>query len=327
MSYTVETVNAQFINQAFIDKLETGHAKEAMAVSSTFVRQKLREEGFARKIFTPQSITAADLDRDVTEVPRIIVEKEPDSIAASFALTGAPEIRYYKAPRYEVFFHKIASADFRKTKAELATYKANIQQILQENSVKDLQRQEDGRLIERLDAIAADSASGNYGQIDNSLTGFGIRTLMEQIKALTKTEQKPGKILMAYNTYLSLLSRQARIVGGDVAGEHFRGAGMTSFYGFEIITTNKHDIMSSTGLATANNLATFGDKVYVFAPENYLGQFYSMQEPTVFIKTEADMIEFQTYEYVGMGLGNTKGFVSAKYNVNIDADVVTTHNI
>lgn len=327
MSYTVETVNAQFINQAFIDKLETGHAKEAMAVSSTFVRQKLREEGFARKIFTPQSITAADLDRDVTEVPRIIVEKEPDSIAASFALTGAPEIRYYKAPRYEVFFHKIASADFRKTKAELATYKANIQQILQENSVKDLQRQEDGRLIERLDAIAADPASGNYGQIDNSATGFGIRTLMEQIKALTKTEQKPGKILMAYNTYLSLLSRQARIVGGDVAGEHFRGAGMTSFYGFEIITTNKHDIMSSTGLATANNLATFGDKVYVFAPENYLGQFYSMQEPTVFIKTEADMIEFQTYEYVGMGLGNTKGFVSAKYNVNIDADVVTTHNI
>lgn len=321
MSYSVETVNAQFINQAFIDKLETGHAKEAMAVSSTFVRQKLREEGFARKIFTPQSITAADLDRDVTEVPRIIVEKEPDSVAASFALTGSPEIRYYKAARYEVFFHKIASADFRKTKAELATYKANIQQILQENSVKDLQRQEDGRLIERLNTIAADSASGNVGILDYSATGFGIKTLMEQIKALTKAEQKPGKILMTYNTYLSLLSRQARIVGSDVAGENFRGTGMTSFYGFEIITTNKHDILSSTGVDTAATAATFGDTVFVFAPENYLGQFYSMQEPTVFIKTEADTIEFQTYEYVGMGLGNTRGFVGAKYNVAVDADL------
>lgn len=327
MSYNVETVNAQFINQAFIDKLESGHAKEAMAVSSVFVRQKLREEGFARKIFTPQSITAADLDRDVTEVPRIIVEKEPDSIAASFALTGSPEIRYYKAPRYEVFFHKIASADFRKTKAELATYKANIQQILQENSVKDLQRQEDGRLIDRLNAIAADNTSGNVGVLDYSTTGFGIRTLMEQIKALTKAEQKPGKILMAYNTYLSLLTRQARVIGGDLAGEHFRGAGMTSFYGFEIITTNKHDILSSTGTGTAETASTYGDMVYVFAPENYLGQFFSMQEPTVFIKTEADTIEFQTYEYVGLGLGNTKGFVAAKYNVNVDADVVTTHSV
>lgn len=320
MSYSIETVNAQFINQAFIDKLETGHAKEAMAVSSTFVRQKLREEGFTRKIFTTQSITAADLDRDVTEVPRIIVEKEPDSVAASFALTGSPEIRYYKAPRYEVFFHKIASADFRKTKAELATYKANIQQILQENSVKDLQRQEDGRLVQRLNAIAADTGSGNVGILNNLTAGFGIKTLMEQIKTLTKAEQKPGKILMSYNAYLSLLSRQARIVGSDVAGESFRGTGMTNFYGFEIITTNKHDLLSADTTDTPAD-TDYGNMVYVFAPENYLGQFYSMQEPTVFIKTEADTIEFQTYEYVGIGLGNTRGFVAAKYGMGVDADL------
>ncbi len=143
MNYSVETVNTQFINQTFVDKVYSGHVKEAMDAASTFVRLKLREEGFTRKILTPQMVTSADLDRDLTDQPRIIVEKEPDSIAASFSLSAQPELRYFKAERYEVVMYKVASNDFRKSKYELATYKSNIQQILQENSVKDIQKQED----------------------------------------------------------------------------------------------------------------------------------------------------------------------------------------
>lgn len=320
-TYTVETVNAQFINQGFVDRVEQGHTKEASAALSTFTRQRLRETGFARKVFTPQAIVAADLDRDLDETPRIIVEKEPDSIAASFGLHGRPEIRYWSAKRYPVYFFKVSTPDFRKTKAELMTYKHNIQQILQENSIKDMQETEDRNLVERLNNIMADPNSGNAGLQDYTAIGFGIRTLMEQIKTLAKNYQKPGRILMTHSTYLSLLSRQARIVGSDVAGEHFRGADMTSFYGFEIITTIKHDILSANPNAVSSD-ADFGNMVFVFAPEQYLGQMYSLIEPTVFVKSEADVIEFQTYEYIGIGLGNTKGFVGGKYNMTTDADLI-----
>ena len=319
-NYTTETVNAQFLNAQFVDRITAGHTKEASDVLSTFTRQRLRETGFARKIFTPQSVVASDLDRDVDETPRILVEKEPESTAATFGLLGHPEIRYWSANRYPVHFFKVSSPDFRKTKGELMTYKHNIQQILQENSIKDLQEKEDGGLIEKLNLIANNAASGNAGIQDYTTAGFGIRTLMEQMKILAKQSQKPGRVLMTYNTYLSLLSRQARIVGSDVAGMHFKGGDMTHFYGFEIITTIKHDILSSVANSAITD-PTFGDMVYVFAPEQYLGQFFSLIDPTVFIKTEADVIEFQTYEYVGIGLGNTKGFVAGKYDHSTDADL------
>lgn len=317
MNYTTETVNTQFINQTFVDKIYSGHIKEAMDAASTFVRLKLREEGFARKIFTPQMVTSADLDRDLTDQPRIIVEKELDSVASSFALSAQPEIRYFKGARYEVTMHKVASNDFRKSKYELATYKSNIQQILQENSVKDIQKQEDYNLVTRLKAIAADAGSGNYG-VQSTASNFGIKTLMTNVKVLANNEQKPGKILMPYGLYLDLITRRATMIGSPAATEHLRGAGLDTFYGFQIITTNKAEFLQSD----ANDPATKGDTVFIFAPEAYLGQFYSLQEPTVFLKTEADIIEFQTYESVGVGIGNNKGFVVSDYNLaGTDPDV------
>lgn len=320
-TYTVESVNAQFINASFIDRLDAGHTKEASNALSTFTRQRLRETGFARKIFTPQAVVAADLDRDYDETPRILVEQEPDSTAASFGLHGRPEINYWSAKRYPVFFHKVSSPDFRKTKAEIMTYKHNIQQILQENSIKDMQEQEDGTLVQRLTDIANNTASGNPGVQDYVPEGFGIRTLMDLLKVLSKGLQKPGRILMNHSTYLSLLSRQARIVGSDVAGNHFKGGDMTHFYGFEIITTIKHNLLSTTPDADIND-PEYGDRIFVFAPENYLGQFFSLIEPTVFVKTEADVIEFQTYELVGLGIGNTKGFAIGKFDHSVDADLI-----
>lgn len=329
MNYTTETVNTQFINQTFVDKIYSGHIKEAMDAASTFVRLKLREEGFARKIFTPQMVTSADLDRDLTDQPRIIVEKEPDSIASSFALSAKPEIRYFKGARYEVSMHKVSSNDFRKSKYELATYKSNIQQILQENSVKDIQKQEDANLVTRLKGIAVDFAnSGNYGIQSSGAAGFGIKTLMKNVKVLANNEQKPGKILMPYGLYLDLITRRATMIGSPAATEHLRGAGLDTFYGFQIVTTNKAELLTSATPNAPGDQGTEGvgenkgDMVIIFAPEAYLGQFYSLQEPTVFLKTEADMIEFQTYEAVGVGIGNNKGFVIADFNLDgTDPDV------
>ena len=49
--------------------------------------------------------------------------------------------------------------------------------------------------------------------------------------------------------------------------------------------------------------------IYLFAPENYLGNFFLLQDATLFIKQEADMIEFWSYSSPGIGIGNTKGVI------------------
>ena len=321
MDYSTETLNVQFLNNAFIDKLDQGLTKEAGAAMSTFVRQKLREDGFSRKIFTPMMVTASDLDRGLDDQPRVIIEKEPDSIAATLPLSGKDEIRYFKGSRYEVGFYKIESKEFVKSKFELATYKTDIRHILQENSVKDLQKQEDTNLLKGLAGVFKTRPEADFGE-DVSVKGYltakslngatVIDKLMQLIQFLVDDFQKPGKLLISHQLYLAVLREPATQLGDAFASDAFKTGAIEGFYGFEFVTTNKSDILSSEFIETgtpSKTRATKGDIAIAFAPEAYLGQFYSLQEPTVFLKSEADMISFKTYEAIGMGLGNTKAFV------------------
>lgn len=319
MDYATETLNVQFLNNAFIDKLDQGLTKEAGAAMSTFVRQKLREDGFARKIFTPMMVTASDLDRGLDDQPRVIIEKEPDSIAATLPLSGKDEIRYFKGSRYEVGFYKIESKEFIKSKFELATYKTDIRHILQENSVKDIQKEEDSNLLTGLATIFktrttdfAENPTNGY-LTATSLDGARVTDkLMQLVQFMVDDFQKPGKLLVSHQLYLAILREPATQLGDAVASDAFRSGAIDNFYGFEFITSNKSDLLSSTFLSTgvpSTTRATKGDIAIAFAPESYLGQFYSLQEPTVFLKSEADMISFKTYEAIGIGIGNTKAFV------------------
>ena len=327
MDYSTETLNVQFLNNAFIDKLDQGLTKEAGAAMSTFVRQKLREDGFARKIFTPMMITASDLDRGLDDQPRVIIEKEPDSIAATLPLSGKEEIRYFKGSRYEVGFYKIESKEFVKSKFELATYKTDIRHILQENSVKDLQKEEDSNLLKGLAgifatrqaaAVAGDRDFPAEAQNANYLTAASldgvtvVDKLMQLIQFLVDDFQKPGKLLISHQLYLAVLREPATQLGDTFATDAFKNGAIEGFYGFEFVTTNKSDLLSSdffdNGVPSTTR-ATKGDIAIAFAPEAYLGQFYSLQEPTVFLKSEADMISFKTYESIAIGIGNTLSFI------------------
>ncbi len=290
--YSTETINVQFLNQSFLDKIDSGMTKEAGAVMSAFVRQKLREDGFTRKVLTPVQITASELDRQLTEEPTVIVEKEPDSVAANMPFLGRAEIRYFKGSRYPVTFQKITSARFKKSKFELATYRTDIRTILQENSVKDLQAQEDQNFYNNIVTIA--TANSNIHTIGG---GFTKVNLMAAVKKLIAKKLPVGCILMTQSMYADLLTFPATEIGSPAASELYRGQStLDNFFGYKIITTNKADILPT-------------NRVVIFAPQEYLGQFYSLQDATVFLKTEADMIEFETYEAIGSGIGNVDGVI------------------
>lgn len=290
--YNTETINVQFINQSFLDKIDNGLTKEAGVAMSAFVRQKLREDGFARKVLNPVMITAAELDRALTEEPQVIVEKEPDSVAVNLPFLGRSELRYFTGTRYAVTFSKIESAEFKKSKFELATYRTDIRTVLQENSVKDLQKIEDTNFYNNILTVA--TANSN---VYNVAGGFTVQTLMNGIKNLVAKQLPVGCILMTHEMYADLLKQPSTQIGSPAASDLYRGAAtLDSFYGWRIITTLKNDILP-------NNQAI------CFAPPQYLGQFYILQDAMVFLKTEADIITFKTYEALGIGLGNVNGAV------------------
>lgn len=295
-NYNVETANVQFLNQSFLDKIDQGMTKEAGVAMSAFVRQKLREDGFTRKILPLQGITAAELDRQLTEEPTVICEKEPDSVAATLPFLGRAPIRYWTTARYPVTFQKISSDDFRKSKFELATYRTDIRTILQENSVKDMQEQEDSGFYNNILAMA--TANSN---VFTTSGGFTRANFMTGIKKLAQRRLPVGCVLMTQSMYADMMSLPATDIGSQAATELFMGRGsLETPQGYRIVVTNKNNILPDNQI------------VYFTSPE-YLGQFYGLQDATVFLRVEADMIEFTSYEALGIGIGNVNGAVVVNF--------------
>jgi len=211
-AYNTETVNVQFLNQSFLDKIDQGMEKEAGVALSAFVRQRLREDGFARKILPPTAVTAAELDRQLTEEPTIICEKEPDSVAATMSFLGRSGIRYWTASRYPVTFQKISSAEFKKSKFELATYRTDIRTVLQDNSVKDLQEQEDLGFYNNI--VANATASSNVFTISG---GFTKTNLLAGVKKMLANRLPVGSILMTQEMYNDMLAFPSTDIGSPAA--------------------------------------------------------------------------------------------------------------
>ena len=243
-----------------------------------------------------QPITAAELDRQLTEEPTVICEKEPDSVAATLPFLGRAPIRYWTTPRYPVTFQKLSSDDFRKSKYELMTYRTDIRTVLQENSIKDMQAKEDEGFYNNILSVA--TANSNVFTISG---GFSKTNLLAGVKKMVEKKLPVGCILMSQSLYNDLLAFPSTDIGSPAASALYMGeTSLKSPFGYNIITTNKTEIIPT-------------NQMVVFAPPQFLGQAYALQDATVFLKAEADMIQWSAYEAIGIGLGNVNGAVVVNF--------------
>ena len=293
MDYQVETSepSARFVNHHFVRKLEEGHIKEAMDQSSTFIRAKLRQEAAVREIIVPVGVTEEDLDRsEDTDQPKIIVEKEPDSAATFVPFQGTGQRRWFRGPRYAIYFGKVESDRFTKSKFELMTNRSDIRKILSDNSVKDMASQEDQQFADLINAIVALNA-------DQQNAGpFQSGTFKQAMQRMLLREIPVGKMLLTKARYLDAIDLPATTVGDNVAQRHFDEGIEASqkLWGIPVVTTIKADIYGN-------------DYAWVFAPQapnNFLGNFFLLQDATLYIEQKADIIQFWSYEAIGLGIGN-----------------------
>ena len=299
MSAKQETqkVSAQFINSNFVKKLEDGRIKEAEAEATAFTRMKMRQESFARELIEPVMLGDDEIDIDEnTDQPKKIVEKEPDSVATFVPFHGSGPRTWFRGSKYAIYFGKTESPHFTKNKFELMTYQNDIRKILSDNSVKDMSDQEDKKFTDTVNAIL----TLNPTQV-TAAPVFGSAAFKRGFQALVNRRQPIGKILMTKSLYYESLDLPATSVGNDVASRHY-DQGIESeekLWGIPVVSTIKNDIVDGASVRRS---------AYIFAPEDYLGKFYLLQDATLFIKQEADIIEFWSYAAPGMGIGNTRAF-------------------
>ena len=292
MAYKTETqqVSAQFVNSNFVKKIEDGRIKEAAAEGSAFIRDFVRQESYAREILTPVLLQDDEIDRDEnTDEPKKIVEKEAKSVATFVQFQGAGPRTWFKGPRYAVFFGKTESQHFTKSKFQLMTYQNDIRKMLSDNSVKDMADQEDKKWQETVDAlIALNAAEQNV-----AAGGFNSTAFKTGFQRMVNRRRPIGKMTMTKSLYYEALDLVATSVGNDVASRHYDDGveNEEKLWGFPVITTIKSTIHDPK-------------KAYIYSPENYLGNFFLLQDATLYIKQEADTITFWTYAAPGIGIGN-----------------------
>lgn len=291
-------LSARQLNELIVQNLGNPEGLEKVAeANNTYIRTKLRETSFTRKIVPPQYVTKVDLHPSVNHDGLVkIVEIEPDASAMTVNFLGQANAEYIRGERYAIPFFTISSKDYQKNEKELLAYDLPFTDIVEKNSLLEIQRIEDTHIMAQVDAaIAVEVAKGNvtaqtgtYAS-DGSIKKGDFKKLFD---TLDSNELNAEVILMDRTTYNRLFIWDATTVG-DALGNELTVNGYTygTLFGRKLVVSNKVSLLQN--------------KIYVFTAPEYFAQFLILDDTKFFIEKKRNIITFNVYEDIGFGIGNT----------------------
>lgn len=308
--YTPET---KALNEAIIERLRSQDGflqKEAAGEVSSYLRMKIREDGFARKIIEPVTVTPADFDRQVdTPKPVIIKDMEPNSPGAySVPFGTTPTDHYIKGNRYRVMFDRIMSRRLTADVNNLLTYDMDIRQILKDHLLKDIMLEEDTKWM-----AVSNTIVGNLNEVDAEIAAckniqvgpMSRASLAHSRKGMASSNRRlnPAVALVNNVTIWDVVAIAKRDeIGGDMAQEMFvNGISERPIMNLNWIVTNKHELVPDSVM-------------YQYTEDKYLGDFFILDDVTMSNKNENFMIEFFAYECIGATIANTAAVVRCQFD-------------
>ena len=282
--------NASTINSLFSEALnDPSEITKLAEAGGAFIRQKLRELSFLRKIIPPVMVTKQDTQRSTLHDGLTkVVDIEPESTALPLTWRGEPDARYVTGPRYEIGFFTISSELFEKSEQELLSYESPITKIIEENSVKDIQEEEDRTFLTHADAAL--TISGNTSTVTD--TRVTRNALSQLIKIVVADRLKVDLILMTQEDFADVLAFEATDVGDRVASEiTVDGYKYNTLLGYKLITTIKNDIV-------------LPKNIYAFAAPQFLGNFFILNQTKFWINKRANIVEWRSWEDIAVGIAN-----------------------
>jgi len=286
--------------------------KEAREGVRDFLRMRAREDGAYRQIQPPIMVGREDLNKQLeTNKPCIIKDKEPNSAGAvSVPFGSVPMNHYMDTERYIVTFDRILSRRYRADVGDLLTYDLDIRKIFNDLMLKDLLYEEDERALTAAD-VAVGTLNATTGTRVTSTGAMGYVTvgslnrvsLANARKGLGETDNKlaPAVALINHNTIWDVVALGRDTVGGDLAERMFTdGFSQERIMNLNWIVTIKHDLVPD-------------DIMYQFTEPDALGDFFILEDITVWTKHEAYMFEMFAYESIGGIIGNDAGVCKSSF--------------
>lgn len=296
-----DSVDPQVFNNVFFENLNTATGIEkAAAAGQAYIRSKIREIGFMRRIMPPEMVTRADVTRSTDHDTLVkIVDVEINSKAFPVNFIGTAPDKYFQGNRYAVPFYKIETEKFIKNEAELLAYDYPVTKVIEENSVKDVQKVEDVSFINH-----AEIAIGVTGKrVVSAATIVDRKQLNQGFKLIDRDELTASILLMNTSDFDDYMIQPATEIGSPLASElTVDGYKYQHIMGRRIIVTNKHDIVRP-------------GEIWFFAEPAYLGNFFILNDLKFWIKKEADLIMWKSWEYIGAGIGNPRAVAKLELDV------------
>lgn len=319
------SVPARVLNELFTQKLGSAEGKEKLAeYGGSYIRDRLREVSYARKVLPPEQLTRTDCQRSVNHDTLVkIVDIEPKSRAMSISFRGEPTARFLRGDRAEAAFFTISSEKFQKTEQELLAYEMPITKIIEENSVKDIQEIEDREFTIHIEAAVQAlqyEANGNVAKALNYSTLLAGTTvefsvikgelakaagvndatpralqrpdLVRLFKMLDGSRLRSERMLMTEVDWDDVLQWTVEDFGDRLQSETaVDGYKYNTLLGRAYIRTIKTDILRP-------------GNVYCFTKPEFFGKFYVLNNTKFYIDKIANHITFQAWEDISMLIAN-----------------------
>jgi len=319
---------ATMLNDVFSQRLGSSEGKEKIAeYAGTYIRDRLREVSFARKVLPPQDVTRADCQRSVNHDTLVkIIDIEPQSRAMSLTFRGQPTARFIRAPRAEVAFYTISSEKFEKTEQELLAYEMPITKVIEDNSVKDIQEIEDREFTTHIEAavqaiqqeanggavttlnsaavIAGTTveAAVRKGELARNATGPNATSavplplqrpdIVNLFKLLDGNRLRAEVVLLTEVDWDDILQWTVEDQGDRVQSETtVDGFKYNTLLGRSYIRTIKTDILRP-------------GNVYTFTKPDFFGKFYVLNNTKFYIDKIANLITWQSWEDIAISVIN-----------------------
>ena len=292
------------LSEALLEKIASNDPmmmKTAEDAINDFIRKKVREDGFTRRIMPAVPIANSDLDRQLsTSKPVKIVDIEADSPASvTVPFEEAPSQVYIRGNRFAVHFCRIRTPMFTADVDTLRTWKMDIRQVISDNAVRDIMAAEDANLIRAVNTIliAAEAVVPTSGvaQWRSFSGGVSRDNLVEAQTVLQSTpESLNARTLLVNNVTRTRFGKFGRDeTGGDMSQDMLiEGWTRDRLNGSDLLTTIKRTLVAD-------------NTMYMFADPKFMGKFYELEATTMFVERKAYFIKFFAYESIGATIANT----------------------
>lgn len=290
--------------------------KVAAMSMEDYVRHSNYEMSFTNQIFSNTPFKQEELVPKLdTDQPIIMIEIEPDSAGAvqvdldgDLAETFTPYGR-----RVEMTFQEIVTQRITKSQPELMAYRYNFRTVLTDLMALRMSYVKDSAFMRGSDACLAPSGTNLLytGKPNNYSWGNGnywsYERFMRSQNLMRHHENSIEPATCLYNhLMLAAMNTQLRVdfAGTTVAVDMFTKTNaefnIPNFAGKMISTIKK-------------NLVTTG-KYYFYGPENQVGRFTQMIDPTMSVENRKLRISFQMYEIWGLLFINQAGVAGTTFD-------------